>query len=61
LISRIILCLSMMGVGGYNLLPSAPLNIYQMQRKAKEKSISELCKKPKKTKTVQEICDRWKK
>jgi hypothetical protein len=51
----------MMGVGGYNLLPPAPLNVYQMQRKSKEKSISELCKKPKKTKTVQEICDRWKK
>jgi hypothetical protein len=51
----------MMGVGGYNLLPPAPLNVYQMQREAKEKSISELCKKRKKTKTVQEICNRWKK
>jgi hypothetical protein len=51
----------MMGVGGYNLLPPAPLNIYQMQRKAKEKSISEMCDRKPKSKEAKDLCRRWEK
>jgi hypothetical protein len=52
-----------MGVSGWtNLFPDTPkpLTSPQLQAKAKDKSVSEVCEKPKKqSKTIKQLCKRW--
>jgi len=61
MISRVILCVMMGGVGLNNMFPDtpAPLTAAQLQAKAKQKSISNVCNGKRKTKTVKELCKRW--
>jgi hypothetical protein len=61
MISRVIFCVMMGGVGLNNMYPDtpAPLTTAQLQMKAKQKSISNVCKGKRKTKTVKELCKRW--
>jgi len=61
MISRVILCVMMGGVGLNNMFPDtpAPLTTAQLQMKAKQKSISNVCNGKRKTKTVKELCKRW--
>lgn len=61
MISRVIFCVMMGGVGLNNMYPDtpAPLTTAQLQAKAKQKSISNVCKGKRKTKTVKELCKRW--
>jgi hypothetical protein len=61
MISRVILCVMMGGVGLNNMYPDtpAPLTTAQLQVKAKQKSISNVCNGKRKTKTVKELCKRW--
>lgn len=61
MISRIILCAMMGGVGLNNLYPDIPkpLTAAQLQAKAKKKQLSEICAGKKKSKTVKEMCKRW--
>jgi len=61
MISRVILCVVMGGVGLNNLIPDEPkpLTAAQIQQKSKRKQVSEICNKKKKTKTVKEMCNRW--
>jgi hypothetical protein len=61
MISRIILCLAMGGVGLNGLFPEPPkpLTPAQLQAKAKQKSVSNVCKGKRKSKTVKEMCRRW--
>jgi len=63
-ISRIILCVVMGGVGVTGLFPATaepvkPLTPAQLQAKAKQKSVSNVCKGKRKSKTVKEMCRRW--
>lgn len=63
MIDRLILSV-VMGVTGWNgLFPSdpQPLTSQQLQTKAKQKSISKVCNKPRKSKTVKELCAKWEK
>ena len=54
---------AVMGISGWtNLFPDTPkpLTPWQLQVKAKEKSVSEVCQKRKKqSKTVQQLCKKW--
>ena len=61
MISRFIFCAVVGGVSLNSTYPvaSKPLTAAQMQAKAKYKSVSNLCAKKKKTKTVKDICERW--
>ena len=61
MISRIILCAMMGGVGVNNMYPATPkpLTAAQIQQKGKYKSVSNICQKKKKSKTVKEMCRRW--
>jgi hypothetical protein len=50
------------GVGVAGLLPdlpAVPLTAAQIQQKGKYKSVSNICQKKKKSKTVKEMCKRW--
>jgi hypothetical protein len=62
MIDRLIIGI-VMGVSGWtNLFPDTPkpLTSPQLQAKAKEKSVSEVCEKPKKqSKTIKQLCKRW--
>jgi hypothetical protein len=61
MIDKIILS-AVLGVVGFNGLfpdPPQPLTGRQLQVKAKEASKSEVCKKKKQSKTVQQLCKRW--
>lgn len=63
-ISRAILLSAVMGWSGVNLLPptekpTTPLTPAQLQAKAKQKSISNVCKSKRKSKTVKDMCRRW--
>ena len=65
MISRVILCVMMGGVGVNNMFPELPdapkpLTAAQLQVKAKQRSISNVCNGKRKTKTVKELCNRWK-
>jgi hypothetical protein len=42
-------------------LPKSPLTSSQLQVKAKEKSISQMCDKKPKSKAAKDLCRRWKK
>jgi hypothetical protein len=61
MISRIILCIAMGGVGVNNIYPDTPkpLTAAQLQQKGKQKSVSNVCNGKRKTKTVKELCKRW--
>lgn len=63
MISRIIFCVAMGGVGLNNMFPDppAPLTAAQLQVKAKQRAISNICNGKRKTKTVKEMCQRWEK
>jgi hypothetical protein len=60
-ISRVILCVVMGGVGLNNIYPEPPkpLTAAQLRAKAKQKSVSNVCKGKKKSKTVKEMCKKW--
>jgi len=63
-ISRIIFCVMVGGVGANNLYPNTPqpnvpLTSAQLQAKAKQKSVSNVCKGKRKSKTVKDMCRRW--
>jgi hypothetical protein len=59
MIDRIIFSavLSLTGYNGFFPEPSPPLTLKQ---KAKERSISEMCDRKTKSKTVKDLCKRWK-
>lgn len=61
MISRFIFCAVVGGVSWSSTYPATPkpLTAAQMQAKAKYKSVSNLCAKKKKSKTVKELCQRW--
>lgn len=54
---------AVMGISGWTTLfhdTPKPLTPWQLQVKAKEKSVSEVCQKRKKqSKTVQKLCKKW--
>lgn len=64
MISRVILCVMMGGVGLNSMFPelpdaTKPLTAAQIQQKGKYRSVSNVCAKKKKSKTVKELCERW--
>jgi hypothetical protein len=64
MISRIILCVMMSGVGLNGLLPATveplkPLTPAQLQAKGKQKSVSKVCAGKKKSMTVKKLCKQW--
>ena len=61
MISRVILCLVMGGVGLNGLFPEPPkpLTGARLQAHSKQKSVSNLCQKKKKSKAVKELCKKW--
>ena len=63
MISRVILCVMMGGVGVNNIYPDTPkpLTAAQLQVKGKYKSVSNVCKGKRKSKAVKELCERWEK
>jgi hypothetical protein len=58
MIDRFILS-AVLGTVGWNGLYPEPKPPMTLQQKAKNKSVSAVCNKKKKTKTVQEMCKRW--
>jgi len=61
MIDKIILS-AVLGVVGFNgLFPDPPQTIkpWQLQQKAKEKSISEMCDRKPKSKEAKDLCRRW--
>ena len=58
---RLILALILSVTGWYGLLPPEPLTSSQLQQLAKQKSVSKVCDKPRKTKAVKELCRKWEK
>jgi hypothetical protein len=61
MISRSILCVVMAGVGLNGLFPEPPkpLTAERLQAYSKQKSVSNLCQKKKKSKAVKELCKKW--
>jgi len=61
MIDRLILsaALGITGLNGLYPAEPVPMTASQLQVKAKERSISKLCAKKKKSETVKEICTRW--
>lgn len=61
MISRVILCVMMGGVGLNGMFPEPPvlLTAKQIQQKGKQRSVSNMCQKKKKSKTVKDFCRRW--
>jgi hypothetical protein len=47
------------GLNGLFPEPPKPLTPAQLQAKAKQKSVSNVCKGKRKSKTVKEMCRRW--
>jgi acetylglutamate synthase len=61
MISRVILCLGMAGVGIHGMLiPNPPPTPAQMQMQYKLKQLSNICEKKKKSPKVKELCKKWK-
>jgi hypothetical protein len=58
MIDRLILS-AVLGTVGWNGLNPEPLVPMTLQAKAKYKSVSAVCAKKKKTKTVKELCKKW--
>ena len=61
MLDRLILAMSMTVAGFYGLLPPEPLTSQQLRQVAKQKSVSKVCDKPRKTKAVKELCRKWEK
>ena len=62
MIDRLILS-AVLSVTGYNGLfpdPPQPITPWQLQEKAKEKSISEMCDRKPKSREAKDLCRRWK-
>jgi hypothetical protein len=62
MIDKIILS-AVLGTVGFNGLfpdPPQPITPWQLQQKAKEKSISAMCDRKPKSKTAKDLCRRWK-
>ena len=61
MISRVILCAMMSGIGLNNMFPDTPkpLTAAQVQVKGKQRSISNVCKGKRKSQTVKDLCRRW--
>lgn len=58
MIDRLILSAVLGTAGWHGLFPEPPAPV-SLQAKAKYKSVSNVCAKKKKTKTVSEMCKRW--
>lgn len=58
MIDRLILSAVLGTIGWNGLFPDPPLPM-TLQQKAKYKSVSKVCAKKKKSKTVKELCERW--
>jgi hypothetical protein len=60
-ISRVVLCLLMVGAGLGGLMPSEPVPLtgQQLQAKAKWASKEKVCAKAKKRKKTIELCKKW--
>ena len=67
MISRVLFLSAAIGWNGFNLLPAdlpvqpKPLTAKDLREKGRDKSISNVCNKKKKSKTVRELCEQWKK
>jgi hypothetical protein len=63
MIDRLILSMVLGTAGwhGLNPEPPQPLTASQLMYKAKDKSVSDVCAKKKKTETVKKLCERWEK
>jgi hypothetical protein len=63
MLDRLILSAVLGTVGWQSLFPDTPqpLTAWQLQAKAKEKSISEMCDRKPKSKQAKDLCRRWKK
>lgn len=63
MIDRLILSAVLGTVGLNGLFPDPPLppTPLSLQQKARNKSVSAVCNKKKKTKTVKQLCERWEK
>ena len=59
MIDRLILSAVLGTAGWHGLNPEPPVPM-TLQAKAKERSMSAVCDKKKKTKTVKQMCERWK-
>jgi len=55
---RLILSAVLGTVGWHGLFPDPPVPL-TLKQKAKERSMSAVCDKKKKTKTVKQLCKRW--
>ena len=60
MIDRLIVSIFLGTIGWNGLFPEPPVPM-SLQAKAKYKSVSAVCDKKKKTKTVKEMCKRWEK
>ena len=58
MIDRLILSAVLGTVGWHGLNPEPPVPL-TLKQKAKERSMSAVCDKKKKTKTVKKMCKRW--
>ena len=58
---RLIFALILIVASWHGLLLPEPLTSSQLRQIAKQKSISKVCDKPRKTKTVKELCAKWEK
>lgn len=58
MIDRLILSAVLGTVGWHGLNPDPPVPL-TLKQKAKERSMSAVCDKKKKTKTVKQMCKRW--
>ena len=58
MIDRLILS-AVLGTVGFNGLYPEPLTPMTLQQKAKDKSISQVCEKKKKSKQLKKLCKRW--
>jgi hypothetical protein len=61
MLDRLIFALILSFTGLYGLLPLEPLTSSQLRQVAKQKSVSKVCDKPRKTKAVKELCRKWEK
>jgi hypothetical protein len=63
MIDRLILSAVLGTVGWHGLFPDPPQTIkpWQLQQKAKEKSLSEMCDRKPKSRAAKDLCRRWRK
>lgn len=60
MLDRLILGVVLSTIGYHGLHPDPPPPL-TLKQKAKQKSISRVCDKPRKSKTVKELCEKWEK